>query len=221
MTLIRSLTEVFHPVSPFDGFDATEYPVDLQGWFDAATVLNQMIDTLQPRVIVEVGTWKGTSAVHMIERARRWVDDVVILCVDTWLGSAEHFFVPVWRDLLKPKHGYPQIYYQFLANIVHLELTEHVVPVPLTSRGAAQMVASINLHPPLVYIDGAHDEASVRDDIADWWPLVIPGGAMVGDDYSTDWPGLMTAVDAFFAEADDIEMSDTGMGKWYAQKKRG
>ena len=49
-----------------------------------------------------------------------------------------------------------------------------------------------------VYIDAAHDLASVRHDIALWWPKVRPGGILAGHDYANPWaPAVTVAVDEF------------------------
>jgi hypothetical protein len=49
-----------------------------------------------------------------------------------------------------------------------------------------------------VLIDGDHDEAPVRADIAAWWPTVKPGGYLAGDDVDPMFPGCEAAwQDAF------------------------
>ena len=52
-------------------------------------------------------------------------------------------------------------------------------------------------------VDAGHGYASVRADLAAWWPLAWPGGVLVGDDYAADrsiWPEVAEAFDAFFAD---------------------
>ena len=44
-----------------------------------------------------------------------------------------------------------------------------------------------------IYIDGAHDLASVRRDIALWWPKVRPGGILAGHDYANPFARDVTA----------------------------
>merc|ERR1719213_1347206 len=53
----------------------------------------------------------------------------------------------------------------------------------------------------LVFVDGAHDGDSVREDLALWWPKVRAGGVLSGHDYLLS-PflrsfGVVAAVDAF------------------------
>lgn len=219
MSLSKKLFEIIHQGSPYDGFDVTDYPLDLQGWLEGESVLAQIIEQLKPRLIIEVGTWKGSSAFFMIDQARRHAPDAVIICIDTWLGSPEHWLAPQWREQLNLKHGRSDLYNQFIANVVHLGLTDAVIPLPLPSVQAAVLLKRLGIRGPLIHIDGAHDEISVRQDIEAFWPLVEPGGAMVGDDYSESWPGLVAATDAFLKDSPDIKASGTGNKRWFAQKR--
>ena len=49
------------------------------------------------------------------------------------------------------------------------------------------------------FIDASHDAASIRSDLAAWWPKVRPGGVLAGHDYvSPEWPSVRAEVNAFF-----------------------
>ena len=54
--------------------------------------------------------------------------------------------------------------------------------------------------PDFVYIDAAHDEASVAADLKAWAPLVRPGGILAGHDYCEAHPGVIQAVNKFAAK---------------------
>lgn len=66
----------------------------------------------------------------------------------------------------------------------------------------------------LVYIDGDHSYEAVKADMAAWWPKVAPGGTMVLDDHITGrWWGtaVIDAVKEFFPR----DMSHkTQRGRW-------
>ena len=166
-----------------------------------------------------MGTWKGASAFYMIERARRHQPDAVIVCVDTWLGSPEHYLTPLWRTQLNLKHGRARVYQQFLANVIHQGLTDCVIPLSMPSVQAAQLLEQLGIRAAMIHIDAAHDAGSVRQDIEAYWPLLVPEGVMVGDDYNPKWPGVIAAADAFLKSAPDIETSGAGDKRWFAQKK--
>lgn len=190
-SLAYYLNLVLYGSSPFDGFDASCIPLDLQGWFTNAEAFDRIIARLKPNLIIEVGTWKGKSAIHALKRAMEFCD-CSIVCVDTWLGSLEHWTKHSAAELLRRENGLPMVYRQFLANIVHCGLQNRVVPIPLPSRIAAQVIADVNAKADLVYIDGSHDEQSVSEDISSYWPLLRDGGYMIGDDYNM--PSVRAAV---------------------------
>ena len=43
---------------------------------------------------------------------------------------------------------------------------------------------------------------AVMTDLSVWWPLINPGGLMIGDDYNTDgvWPDVKRGFDDFFGK---------------------
>lgn len=223
MTLANSINKLLYGGNPFSDADTASYPLDLDGWFENTEIFDNFIDTLKPKFIIEVGSWKGKSSHYMLRRALSH-GDASIVCVDTWLGSSEHWLNPGWRALLGIKNGRPTIQDQFMANVVHAGLTEHVVPLPLPSRQASLILERIRQGRPgfseLIFIDGAHDEASVYEDIDAYWPLLSPGGVIVGDDYGDDyWPGVVKAVERFRGEyADQITATGDIRGRWFAQK---
>jgi cephalosporin hydroxylase len=77
--------------SPYEGHDVAAHPGDMQGWSSSGPLCREVISAVRPEVIVEVGTWKGASAIHMAQTARDLGLSTQIICVDTWLGSTEHF----------------------------------------------------------------------------------------------------------------------------------
>ena len=112
----------FYSVSPYEGFDPGSHPDDLSGSGvnPADPLFEEIIRKLSPGVIVEVGSWLGASAIHMAKIVKSLGLGTRIICVDTWLGSPEHFLGsrPEWREKLRQQHGYPRLYYTFLANVV-------------------------------------------------------------------------------------------------------
>lgn len=225
MTLANTINDFLYGGSPYRSLDMASYPFDLQGWCNEPEVFDMIIDQIRPELIIEVGSWKGTSAHYMIKRAMQHAD-ATIICVDTWLGSSEHWLNQPWREMMRIRNGRPTLHEQFMANVVHAGLQDRVVPLPLPSRLASIVLAQMRLGDgaltaPLVYIDGAHDEASVREDIASYWPLVRPNGIMLGDDCAEPWTGVINAVSRFRVEcADQISNTANVKTRWYAQKRQ-
>jgi hypothetical protein len=205
MTPMRTalVAALWHGHDPHSGFPEHLYEIDLQGWGEDHPFLAASVLELRPQVIVEIGVWKGASVATMATKLKELDVDGAVIAVDTWLGSAEHWTSQQWFDNLALEHGRPALQKKFMANMVARGLTGHVLPLPLDSINAAQVLSHHNIKPDLVHLDGGHDYASVLADLRAWWPLVKPGGILIGDDYNTNgvWPEVRQAFDEFFGEA--------------------
>ena len=63
----------------------------------------------------EVGSWKGRSAINMARAVKTLDLPAEIVCVDTWLGSPEHWLKQhaEWYKSLRIANGMPQLYYNY------------------------------------------------------------------------------------------------------------
>ena len=185
---------------PFAGFPATLYLVDSQGWNSGHRYLGEAISELKPALVVEIGVWKGGSTMTLASALKALGSDGVVLAVDTWLGSSEHWIQPEWTAHLAIVHGYPQFFYKFMANVMAAGLQSHILPLPLDSLNAARLLELRGSAIDLIHLDAGHDYRSVSGDLEAWWPLLRPGGILIGDDYNRDgaWPEVRQAFDDFF-----------------------
>lgn len=177
-------------------------PEDTRGWQGNSVVFRNLIDKINPKVIIEVGTWKGQSAINMGKHIRDRGLDSKIYCVDTWLGAIEF-----WTDLknteernLLLKNGYPQIYYQFLSNVVHNKLQDYIIPFPNTSYAGSKYFKYMNIKADLIYIDASHEEDDVYSDLKNYYQILNQGGIIFGDDFTDYWIGVKNAVNKFSKE---------------------
>lgn len=177
-----------HAVNPYEKFSTKAHPVDVHGWGSDAPIFAELIARVRPELIVEVGTWKGASAIHMTDCCKQLDLDTRIVCVDTWLGAIEF-----WDDQadeeryqsLRLWHGYPQVYYTFLANVVRAGHQDTIIPFPQTSLIAARWLARAGVQADLIYLDASHDYDDVLVDMRAYWPLLRPVGVLFGDDRNT------------------------------------
>ena len=185
---------------PFSGFPQKLYELDTQGWGSTHNFLVQSFEELKPKLIVEIGVWKGASTIAMASRLRDLGLEGTVLAVDTWLGAWDHWINDEWFEHLGWDHGYPSINRKFMANVVSAGLQDKVVPLPLDSLNSAQVLNHLQISVDMLHLDGAHDFESVAADLRVWWPLLRPGGLLIGDDYyeHTHWPGVKQAFDEFF-----------------------
>jgi hypothetical protein len=190
---------------PFLGFPTNLFGFDLQGWNSEHPYLYDTILSLRPSVIVEIGVWKGASTVFMAKTLQRLGLDCIIIAVDTWLGSWEH-----WVEEYSPKiptiHGYPALYYQFMSNILQSGVAEYVLPLPTDSINAAKILKILDIMPNLIHLDAGHEYEAVLTDLRIWYSLLSPKGILIGDDYVLDggWESVRRAFDVFF--------NDLGLG---------
>ena len=115
--------------------------------------------------MVEVGVWKGrTSAVL----AAGGYNNLIIHCVDTFMGSEEHQAELQGRSTKE----------EFLENT---KAFGNVHVIQKTSVEAAKEFFDKSLD--AVFIDGSHDYDNVKLDIISWTPKIRSGGIIMGHDY--------------------------------------
>lgn len=198
------IDRLYAGADPFLNFPDSLYQVDTQGWNSQHPYLSRAIDVARPKIIVEIGVWKGGSTLFMAEHLRRLELDAVVIAVDTWLGSWDHWINPTWRAQLSFLNGYPNFFYKFRNNVKSLKLENYVVPFPLDSLNASETLKFLQIQPDIVHIDAGHDYRAVKADIESWWPLLKPGGFLIGDDYHREvWPGVCQAFDEFAVACGD------------------
>lgn len=176
-------------------------PEDLTGWNGHSNIFEKLINDINPKTIVEVGTWKGLSAINMAKVIKKNTLNCKIYCIDTWLGALEFISGDLKntkeRNLMY-KNGYPQIYYQFLSNVVHNNVQDIIIPIPNTSLIGCKYLKNEGIIPELIYVDASHDEYDVYTDIKNYYEL-LKTGVIFGDDYYA-WTGVKNAVDKFCLE---------------------
>ena len=197
------IATLWHNKNPYAGFLARRFRSDTQGWNSQHKFLGNTIEQTKPSLIIEVGVWKGGSTLHMAKAIQAAGLDSVIIAVDTWLGSWEHWEHQQWFDDLLIQNGYPSLFYTFLTNVLEANVADIVVPLPLDSANACILLKHKKITANMIHIDGGHDYNAVMNDLRGWWPVLAPGGTLVIDDYDPAgkvWPSVKAAVDDFRTE---------------------
>ena len=138
--------------------------------------------------LVEVGCWLGRSTSYLANLCR--LRGLALTCVDHWQGSSDRFD-PGYRERLATL----DVAACFADHLARFELAPPARVLSMASVDAARAVEPASLD--FVFLDGSHDEAAVRADLAAWSPQVRPGGTLAGHDYDPRHPGVVGAVDAF------------------------
>ena len=171
----------------------------IQGWNSEVPVFKIIIDELKPKVIVEVGSWKGASAMHMASLC-----DAKIYCIDTWLGGVVSWIrmdngIKSSSDLMLKENGYPGVYEVFIKNIEPCK--DRIIPMPMSSWEGCELLKHRKINPDLIYIDASHFYDDVLRDAHSYWEILKQGGVMFFDDYINEaWPDTKRAVDEFIKQ---------------------
>lgn len=164
---------------------AEHYYRTIEGAFDFPDLYQRMIAAAPlDATFVEVGSWLGCSTAFLAIEARNAGKRTRIFAVDTWQGSANEpdqrkraegaDLQSAWAHNVQ-KSGYP-------VNAIRMPSVDAVRQFPDESLD-------------FVFIDAAHDYASIRKDIVAWLPKVKRGGWLGGHDYRGFWRGVRVAVE--------------------------
>jgi hypothetical protein len=185
--------------------------VDMQSWGGSHPVLPYCVQKLRPEVVIEVGTWKGVSSIAMANKMKECGIDGEILCVDTWLGSPEHWLWDnnEWFESLKLTNGYPNLYDTFINNVVVNSCENYITPVPLPSDTAYCVLKELGVKAKLIFIDAGHEYENVSRDLINYWEFLTDDGVIVLDDYNS-WAGVTKAALEFAAKKEIFIWSEFG-----------
>jgi predicted O-methyltransferase YrrM len=147
--------------------------------------------------ILEVGSWKGTTAIAMADNTKG-----LVTCVDTFEGS-------VGEEATQKVHEgeYDWLYKTFVRNTTGLK---NILIARMTSLEAASCAVTLGHKYDMIFLDASHDYESVKADILAWRPLLTEGGLLCGHDRT--WDGVSKAVGEL------IPRAAVGTGAiWYAR----
>lgn len=160
---------------------ADPYPPFKQHWDPVSPAfIHRVIEMLgrKPRIIVELGSWKGASTLMWAEEA-----DATVIAVDTWLGSTEHYLhEPYKKDLAN-------LYQDFLC--FTYVCSHKIVPLRLSTISALQLLHQSGIVPDIIYFDAGHSTEEVYADLRAAYKC-FPKAQLCGDDWS--WGSVKEAL---------------------------
>jgi len=191
---------VWGDCDPYTTFPRRASEPPRQGWYSDHPVFEHLITSRRPRRLVEVGSLFGGSAIHIGQLLLKNDLDAELTCVDTFLGSRETFFEHRQARAQMLSVGRYHFFDEFLGNIERAGLTRLVNPFVQTSTNAARIFAELGARFDFIYLDASHEYLDVLCDLRLWYPLLAPGGVLVGDDFEDPWFGIIRAAMEFADE---------------------
>ena len=157
---------------------------DVQGWGFDSPVFERVLTELRPSLLVEIGTWKGASVIHMAKLAAAHGLDTQFICIDTWLGSNDRLWIdPEYRSWLMLRGGYPTMFRQFIANIRARRRRPPRLPAADDVVVGVGTCSSISRsRPTRCTSTPAMKRTKCTSILKLYYPLVRPGGIIFGDD---------------------------------------
>ena len=132
-------------------------------------------------VIVEIGSWKGKSTICLAKGTKEG-NGAKIYAIDPHVGSSEHHKM----------FGKVDTYQDFLQNINNAEVKEYIIAIRKKSEEASK---DFNKAIGFLFIDGAHDFKSIKNDIKSWFLKVKDGGIIAfHDTWGFIGPNMATAI---------------------------
>ena len=151
-------------------------------WFeDHRRIWDDLIQSLLPSKILEVGSFEGRSTCYLIDTLASQ-EPLLVHCVDTWQGGVEH------QSGGQMESDMSAVEVRFRRNI-ELAISRSPCSVNLivdkarSSVALAKLIVDGNSDFDLIYVDGSHNATDVLMDALMCFQLLRVGGVMVFDDY--------------------------------------
>lgn len=143
---------------------------DIQGWMypeelDYLENIARHMDS-----IVEIGTWKGRSALALALGCNG-----IVHCVDTWLGNS-------YDAAQKAEAAANDLKQEFINNMIRHGVMDNIRAYKMTSEDASKLFKDKSIC--MLFVDGNHEYEYVKTDLDSWYPKIIK--TIIGHDWTGD-----------------------------------
>lgn len=168
-----------------DNYIKPEYTIpDIEGWMSPPEMMFLYEQAKKFKTVIEIGSWKGKST-HALASGCKGT----VTCIDHWRGSE--------GDITLTLASREDVYTTFTKNTAEFKNIKVL-------RGFSHEIATENtsLKADMVFIDAGHNYDSCKQDIEDWLPRTKK--LICGHDYSSEFPGVIKAVNEKFGKPDGV-----------------
>ncbi|GAA0140130.1 methyltransferase [Lithospermum erythrorhizon] len=207
------LEKVFNGTSPWENFPPSHVSPFLtrkrvSGWGSRGAVFENLIRKVNPKTIIEFGTFLGASALHMVQLTQQLNLDTQIICIDDFRGW------PGFRNQFKDIgmiNGDVLLLHQFMQNVINTNASDSITFLPFSTGSGLENLCEWGVYGNLIEVDAGHDFHSAWSDINLAYKLLKPGGVMFGHDYylAADNKGVRRAVN-LFAKVNNLNVQVDG-----------
>lgn len=145
---------------------------------------------------VEIGAFCGKSTCYLAERVIASGKDIQLNIIDNWVGH------PSDTGLARQIEELGDIYKIFHDNMEKAGVIDKLNILRGDSAASAKLFENGSID--FVYIDAAHDYASVKKDVLAWLPKMKAGGILAGHDYGNHNTQVKEAVNELFGNKIEV-----------------
>lgn len=203
------LEKLYNKEDPF-----ADYPPDMSlitdfGWNSTHRMLEQSIEMLRPKIVIDAGVWMGGSCIHMAKITEKLGLDAQVIALDTFLGCDILRLAGYTVPMLRMRHGRPSYFHVFYANVFNQGLQKRIIPLHTDTRSGMRYLKRLGIKVDLIHHDATHYHPDVYEDLQCCWDVLRSGGHLIIDDYGrsdlkypefNDFNGLCDDVDRFAKE---------------------
>ncbi|MEP7085050.1 MAG: class I SAM-dependent methyltransferase [Betaproteobacteria bacterium] len=206
-------------------FTADWFAVNVSTW-------DKLLPRINPRRLLEIGSFEGNSACYMIERCASQ-HPIELHCIDTWEGGVEHRL----DNFVAGNMGEVERRFDKNTELAKASARHPVVVVKHKNLSSVALVELLAVPGnagsfDLIYVDGSHQAADVLLDAVLSFQLLRLGGLLIFDDYLWSMEPVGTqdplnmpkpAIDAFLNlyQRKIRVVSDAPLRQIYANKTAG
>ena len=122
-------------------------------------------------------------------------EGIPLLCIDTWVGDLGMVLGTIYKSKMDRRHGMPTLYHTWLLNVIASNNTERILPLVAPSLLGSRVLEHLRLAADVIYLDSAHELQETFTELVAYWPLIRPGGLLMGDDFN--WQAVSHDVQLF------------------------